>query len=94
MERKSGLRKFKFTVTRTGDLSEVVEAAWFVTGIGKNAAHSDDFFDAVLPAGTVRFLAGQSKRTINVRVNGDLVQERNEKFRVTLLIQARNNYHC
>ena len=27
---------------------------------------------------------GQSKRTINVRVNGDLVQERNEKFRVTL----------
>ena len=83
-EGNSGDKRFKFTVTRTGDLSEVSSAAWAVSGIGKNAADSNDFYKGILPSGTVRFLTGQSKRTIKIRVEGDRVQELNEKFRVTL----------
>ena len=30
----------------------------------KNAADSNDFYKGILPSGTVRFLTGQSKRTI------------------------------
>ena len=83
-EGNSGKTIFSFNVTRTGDLSSESSAAWAVSGSGNNPADADDFINAVLPSGTIRFRAGQSTRTIKVNVSADLVQEFNERFTVTL----------
>lgn len=83
-EGNSGRTIFSFNVTRTGDLSSESSAAWSVSASGINSADADDFINGVLPSGTIRFRAGQSTRTINIRVMADLIQEFDEKFAVTL----------
>jgi VCBS repeat-containing protein len=80
-EGNAGPTAFTFTVTRTGDLSGASSANWAVTGNGANAA---DFTGAVLPSGTVSFLAGETSQTITVNVAGDTTTEPNEGFTVTL----------
>ncbi len=80
----SGNTPFTFTVTRSGDTSAASSARWAVTGIGVNPADAADFARGVLPAGTVRFSAGQTSRTITVNVRADLDREPDERFRVTL----------
>jgi ELWxxDGT repeat protein len=83
-EGNSTATNFTFTVTRSGDLSAESTARWSVAGSGVNPANQADFAAGVLPSGTVRFLAGQSARTITVRVASDTAFEPNEQFTVSL----------
>jgi Ca2+-binding RTX toxin-like protein len=84
VEGQSGTTAFTFVVTRTGDLSAEVTAAWTVAGNGSAAASAADFAGGALPSGTVSFAAGEASRTITVNVAGDTVWEGNEGFKVTL----------
>ena len=79
-----GSKKFTFTVTRTGELSLESSADWAVVSSGNHTADASDFFKNVIPSGTVRFRAGESTRTIKVRVKGDRNHEFDENFSVTL----------
>jgi Ca2+-binding RTX toxin-like protein len=84
MEGNSGGTAFTFTVTRSGDISGVSSAAWAVSGSGSSAASASDFAGAILPGGTVSFVAGETSKTITVTVRGDLVAEADETFTLTL----------
>jgi V8-like Glu-specific endopeptidase len=89
-EDDSGIKPFTFTVTRTGPLAAPASVDWVVTGSGPNPAGKD--FAGVLqnsaipvyPRGTVTFAAGKDTAVITVRVLGDLGQEPDEGFTVTL----------
>jgi len=84
-EGRGGLTtSFTFQVSRSGDSSGVSTAVWSVAGTGSKAAIGADFSGGVLPGGTVSFAAGQTSRTITVNVRGDLLQEGDETFRVSL----------
>ncbi len=86
-EGPSGTTMFTFTVARSGDLSRAAGVDW-VVGAGSVAgtvpAVAGDFAGGVLPRGHVHFVAGQSMATIAVPVVGDLAQELNESFGITL----------
>jgi ELWxxDGT repeat protein len=75
---------FTFQVRRSGKASGVSTAVWSVVGTGSKPANGADFSGGVLPRGTVSFAAGQTSRTITVNVRGDLLQEGDETFRVSL----------
>ena len=83
-EGNGGVNRFKFNVTRTGDLSDTSKASWTVSGIGKNTANANDFMNDILPSGIIRFRPGQDTRTITIRVKSDQIQELDEKFRLTI----------
>lgn len=85
LEGREGIAKpFTFVVNRSGDASGVSTAAWSVAGTGSKAANGADFVGGALPAGTVSFASGETSRTITVNVRGDLVQEGDETFLVSL----------
>jgi alpha-tubulin suppressor-like RCC1 family protein len=83
-EGNSDSTNFTFRVTRSGDLDAESTARWTVIGSGDNPADAADFLNGRFPSGTVRFLAGQSARTITVRVAGDTTFEADETFTVSL----------
>lgn len=84
-EGNAGSTAFNFTATRTGSTTNASTVSWAVTGTGTNAANATDFAGAVLPSGTVTFPAGSSAaQTITVNVNGDVTNEQDETFTVTL----------
>ncbi|MEK0085509.1 Calx-beta domain-containing protein [Benzoatithermus flavus] len=83
-EGSSGTSAFTFTVTRSGDVSNAVSAAWAVTGDGADPASATDFAGGVLPSGTVSFAAGETTKTITINAVGDTLYEPSESFRVTL----------
>ena len=78
------LTPFRFTVTRSGDLSITSSVSWAVNGRGRNISNADDFEGGILPAGSLTFLPGQSSSTITVNVRADFQQEPDESFAVTL----------
>ena len=80
-EGQSGSTPFTFTVSRTGDTSVAHSAHWAVSGAAVTGA---DFVGGVLPSGTVSFAAGQTSRTITVKVAGDKTVESSEAFTVSL----------
>ncbi|MEB3320202.1 MAG: ELWxxDGT repeat protein [Cyanobium sp.] len=83
----SGLTAFRFAVSRSGDLSARSSVRWAVTSAtpsGSLAAANAADFGGVLPSGIVRFRAGQRTAEITVNVRGDRIQERDERFFVTL----------
>lgn len=82
-EGKSGNKAFSFTVTRTENTLATDSVNWAVTGIGINPANANDF-GGTLPSGIVTFAPGQTTQLISVNVTGDMTQEANEQFRVTL----------
>jgi len=89
-EGDSGIKPFTFTVTRTGPLAAPASVDWVVTGSGPNPAGKDfagvlqNSATPVYPRGTVTFAAGQDTAVITVLVLGDLGQEPDEGFTVTL----------
>jgi ELWxxDGT repeat protein len=85
LEGREGIAKpFTFVVNRSGDATGVSTAAWSVAGTGSKAANGADFVGGALPAGTVSFAAGETSRTITVNVRGDVLQEGDETFLVSL----------
>lgn len=84
-EGNAGNTAFTFTATRSGSTTIASTASWAVTGSGTNAANATDFAGAAFPSGTVTFPAGSSaSQTITVNVNGDVTNEQDETFTVTL----------
>ena len=82
-EGNSGTTDFMFTVTRGGDTTGSTSVNYAVTGSGSSPANAADF-GGTLPTGTVSFTAGQTSKTITVRVSGDVLVELDEVFTVTL----------
>jgi predicted extracellular nuclease len=70
---------FTFTVTRSGDVSAAASVDFAVSG-DTDAAD----FGGVLPAGTVAFAAGETGKEIALLVSGDLDDEADEGFTVSL----------
>jgi beta-glucanase (GH16 family) len=83
-EGDSGLVAYKFTVTRSWNLTDTSTVHWSVEGDFKHPASADDFKDGVLPSGTLTFAPGQSEKTITVYVQGDKIAETDETFTVSL----------
>ncbi|MCX7378022.1 MAG: hypothetical protein NTY94_14940 [Alphaproteobacteria bacterium] len=86
-EGTGGSTAFTFTVTRAGTPGVAQSVAWSVAGIagtGTSPADAADFTGGVLPAGTLSFAAGETSRTLTVRVAADAVVETAERFAVTL----------
>ena len=83
-EGDAGGTDFTFTVTRTGSSAAAASAAWAVAGSGANPASGADFLGGTLPSGTVNFAAGETSKTITIRVAGDRALEPDEDFAVTL----------
>ncbi len=86
-EGPSGTTMFTFTVTRSGDLSRAAGVDWVVGAgsvPGTVPAVAGDFVGGVLPRGHLHFAPGQSLASVAVPVVGDLAQELNDAFSVTL----------
>ena len=83
-EGNSGLTDFTFTVTRGGNITQASTANWAVSGSGTNKAVASDFENATLPTGTVSFAAGETRKTITIKVAGENLVEQDEGFTVTL----------
>jgi hypothetical protein len=87
VEGNSGTTPITFTVIRTDGLAGNHSARWSVAGTkgtGTMPANAGDFPGAILPTGTVTFLAGETSRTITVDVAADTAPELNERFSITL----------
>lgn len=83
-EGRTSSTPFTFEVTRSGNTTGVARVRWAVSSGRITAATANDFTGNVLPSGSVSFAKGQVSQTIVVNVAGDLTQEVNETFRVTL----------
>lgn len=93
-EGNSGYVEFTFTVTRAGYTSQVSTVDWRVDPSVANALNGADFFATQaagvardgdgIPYGTVTFAAGETSKTITLRVAGDSQLESNETLRVLL----------
>ena len=83
-EGNAGSTDMIYTVSRTGDLSGTATASWSVAGSGANPAAAADFQGATMPAGTLTFAAGESSKSITIRVAGDTTAELDERFTITL----------
>ena len=83
-EGDSGTTAFIFTMTRTGDTSDVTSVDYAVAGSGTHPADAADFAEAILPNSTVSFNAGETTQPITIKVAGDTVQEPDETFTLTL----------
>ncbi|WP_395671748.1 Calx-beta domain-containing protein [Phenylobacterium sp.] len=75
---------FAFTLTRTGATTGTSTVSWTTAGSGSNPANGADFAGGTLPAGTITFAAGETTKTLLVKVGGDGAVEPNETFTVTL----------
>jgi Ca2+-binding RTX toxin-like protein len=74
-----GFTAFDFTVTRTGGTAPLTVD--FSTGDGSATAASGDYN---FLSGTLSFAAGETAKTIEVLVNGDIYKEGDETFSVNL----------
>ena len=82
-EGNSGNKAFTFTVTRLGATTGTNTVNWVVTGTGTNPADATDF-GGTFPSATLTFAAGETSKIITVNLQGDITQETNEQFQVTL----------
>jgi Ca2+-binding RTX toxin-like protein len=82
-EGDSSTTAFTFTVTRTGDTSDISTVDWIFSGSGIiDPAETDDV--AGQTSGQVVFAKNQTSATITVFINGDTAVEGHEDFTVTL----------
>jgi hypothetical protein len=86
-EGQAGATDFTFLVTRSGVTTGTAAADWAVTGgtlAGTVAAAANDFVGGTMAKGSVAFAAGETGKVITVQVAGDVANELNESFTVTL----------
>lgn len=83
IEGNSGTTPFFFTVSRTVDVSGSTTVNYAVTGSSGNPANSADF-GGTFPSGTVSFAPLESVKQVQINVSGDLTDENNEGFTITL----------
>ena len=77
-------KKFTFSLTRSGDLSQSCSVDWSVTASGAHPAGKDDFFTGGFRSGSIRFAQGEATRNISLRISGDTLYEPDEQFTVFL----------
>ena len=82
-EGQAGATPLAFAVTRTGDPGRAVSVGWRVAAAGPGL-DGEDFADGALPSGTVSLEPGVTGTTVTVSVRGDLREEGDEAFAVTL----------
>ena len=75
---------YRFTITRTGDVSGVQTVDWAAAGFGADQADAHDFFGDVLPSGSVTFGADETSKEVVFQLNSDLDGEPDETFRVAI----------
>jgi hypothetical protein len=73
-----------FVVTRSGKTNGATKIAWSVAGGASNPAAAADFVGNVLPAGTLTFAAGETRKVVTVEVLGDDLVESDETFNLVL----------
>jgi Ca2+-binding RTX toxin-like protein len=83
-EGSSGSKTLTYTVTRSGPTNGISTVKWSVTGIGTNQANAADFVGGILPSGSLSFAAGETSRTVTIKVAGDTAVEPDETFRLRL----------
>ena len=87
-EGAAGSTRLNFTITRSGDLSAAGSVRWRVIPARPTrttgAVDGADFSGGVLPRGLVRFGAGERSAQVTIDVRGDRLQERDERFVVSL----------
>ena len=93
-EGNSDYVEFTFTVTRAGYTSQASTVDWRVDPSVANSVNAADFFGSQaadvlrdgngIPYGSVTFAAGETSKTITLRVAGDSQLEGNETLRVLL----------
>jgi hypothetical protein len=83
-EGDTGTSVFKFTIERTGDLSQPADVGWAVAVSDVDLASADDFVGGDYPSGVVSFSANQSQQIISVEVQGDVAEEVDERFVLNL----------
>jgi Ca2+-binding RTX toxin-like protein len=83
-EGNAGSTLATFTVTRSGDTTTAVSAAWTAAPGSTNPVNLADLVANPFPSGTVSFAAGEVSRTISIAIQGDRAVERDEELVVTL----------
>lgn len=76
---------FTFDVVLDAAPSVPQSVRWQVEGSGPRPADASDFEGGVLPSGDLVFAAGETRKTVTVRVAGDAIIEANEALTVSLL---------
>lgn len=72
---------FEFTITRTGDKTASQSVDWTVAGTGTHALGAEEIENA---SGSVTFSAGETTKTVTVKIKGDTAGENNETFRFSI----------
>lgn len=83
LEGNSGTTPFFFTINRGGSVSGTSSVNYAVTGSGGNPANGADF-GGTFPSGAINFAPLETSKQIQINVSGDLTDENNEGFTVTL----------
>ena len=84
IEGNSGTTPITFTVTRGSDSNVAASVSYTITLPGGATGASASDFDSPTLSGTLSFAANEFSRTITLNVVGDLVNEADETFTVTL----------
>ena len=82
-EGDSGTTGFTFTVTRSGDVSGTTDVTFTASGSGAEPAQASDF-GGTFPTGLASFQASETSQVVTIDVSGDLDEELDEEFTVTL----------
>ena len=89
-EGNSGTTVLTYTVTRSGLLTGNSSVDWILRGTGGSPVNASDFVGGVLPSDKLNFKAGETSKTISIRVAGDKIVEPDETFSVTLINPSSN----
>ena len=74
----------KFSLYRTGDISQPGWVDYVVSGLGGDAASADDFAGGAFPSGRIAFAANEDLEYLSIPIVGDFDIETDEDFLVTL----------
>ena len=83
-EGDSGQVNIDVTLIRGGNLEKFVVVDYVVAGGAANPANGADFVGGVFPEGSLTFAPGESTKVLSIGIQGDLLGELDESFRVTL----------
>lgn len=87
-EGNAGFLAYSYTISRVGPDLRAASVSWAVAGNGASRADAFDFTDSsiygLLPRGVFSFAAGETSKTLTVKVNGDSFVESDETFAVAI----------
>lgn len=81
---EGGAATFSYTVTRSGDVSEVLELPWQIVSAQENGVSAADFAGGHFPSGVIRFEAGSESATVTFSSAQDTTLEGDEGFMLVL----------